>query len=92
VSPSAAWSVAALVLKQAKENMNSENPFDLLERFAEIERLVSKIYFRFSHLFLHQPELRDFWWEMANEEDQHGSILLACKTILENCMEVRLDH
>lgn len=71
--------------------MNSENPFDLLERFAEIERLVSKIYFRFSHLFLHQPELRDFWWEMANEEDQHGSILLACKTILENCMEERLD-
>jgi hypothetical protein len=59
--------------------MNSENLFDLLERFAEIERLVSKIYFRFSHLFLHQPELRDVWWEMANEEDQHGSILLRAR-------------
>ena len=71
--------------------MNSENPFDLLEQFAEIEKLVSKIYFRFSHLFLQQPQLRDFWWEMAAEEDQHGAILLACKILLENCTEESLD-
>ncbi len=44
-----------------------EDPF---ERFAGIERLVSKIYFRFSHLFLHRGELRDFWWQMARDEEQ----------------------
>ena len=32
--------------------MSTREPFDPLIRFAEIERLVSKIYFRFSHLFL----------------------------------------
>jgi hypothetical protein len=47
--------------------MTTEEPFDPLLQFAEIERLVSKIYFRFSHLFLANPELRDFWWEMAKE-------------------------
>ena len=55
-----------------------------LERFAEIERLVSKVYFRFSHLFLHHGELRDFWWQMARDEEQHACILLACKAIVEN--------
>ena len=58
--------------------------FDPLEGFAEIERLVGKIYFRFSHLFLDQPELRDFWWEMARQEEQHALILLACKAFIEN--------
>ena len=47
--------------------MSSLEPFNPLERFAEIERLVSKIYYRFSHLFMTQPEIRDFWWEMAKE-------------------------
>lgn len=69
----------------------SDKLFDLLARFAEIEWLVAKIYFRFSHLFLDHPELRDFWWEMATEEDQHGSILLACKTIIENYDQLILD-
>ena len=32
--------------------MSSLEPFNPLERFAEIERLVSKIYYRFSHLFM----------------------------------------
>src|SRR4029453_7544916 len=59
--------------------------------FAEIERLVAKIYFRFSHLFLHQPELRDFWWQMAKEEEQHGSILSACKALIENYDDETLD-
>lgn len=36
--------------------MSANEPFDSLTRFPEIERLVSKIYFRFSHLFLVQPE------------------------------------
>jgi hypothetical protein len=71
--------------------MNDQEPFDPLTRFAEIEWLVSKIYFRFSHLFLHHPELRDFWWEMAKEEDQHGSILSACKAIIENYEDETLD-
>ncbi len=61
-----------------------EDPF---ERFAGIERLVSKIYFRFSHLFLHHGELRDFWWQMARDEGQHACILLACKAIVENFQE-----
>ena len=37
--------------------MSTQEPFDPLIRFAEIERLVSKIYFRFSHLFFPQPEV-----------------------------------
>ena len=64
--------------------MNSDTLFDPLERFAELERLVAKIYFRFSHLFISRPELRDFWWEMAHQEDQHAAILLACKSIIQN--------
>ena len=48
--------------------MMTEEPFDTLLTFAEIERLVAKIYFRFSHMFLADPALRDFWWEMAREE------------------------
>jgi len=65
--------------------------FDPLERFAEIERLVSKIYYRFSHLFLSDGELRDFWWEMAGEEEQHAGILLACKALIENYDDETLD-
>jgi hypothetical protein len=71
--------------------MNSEKPFDPLERFAEVERLVSKIYFRFSHLFLSRPELRDFWWEMAKEEEQHACILNACRAVIENYEDEILD-
>lgn len=71
--------------------MLPEAPFDPLTRFAEIERLVAKIYFRFSHLFLHQSELRDFWWEMATEEEQHASILLACKEMIENYDDEAID-
>jgi hypothetical protein len=71
--------------------MSSETVFDPLERFAELERLVSKIYFRFSHLFISRPELRDFWWEMAHQEDQHASILLACKVLIQNYDDERLD-
>jgi hypothetical protein len=71
--------------------MSTIEPFDPLLRFAEIERLVAKIYFRFSHLFLAQPELRDFWWEMAKEEEQHGCILQACRAVIENYEEERLD-
>jgi rubrerythrin len=71
--------------------MSNQEFFDPLTRFAEIERLVAKIYFRFSHLFLHQPELRDFWWQMAKEEEQHGSILSACKALIENYDDETLD-
>jgi hypothetical protein len=65
--------------------------FDPLERFAEIERLVSKIYYRFSHLFLADGELRDFWWAMAGEEEQHADILLACRALIENYDDETLD-
>jgi hypothetical protein len=71
--------------------MNTPAPFDPLLRFAEIERLVAKIYFRFSHLFLNRPELRDFWWEMAREEEQHAGILGACKEIIVNYEDESLD-
>ena len=40
--------------------MMAEERFDPLISFAAIERLVSKLYFRFSHLFLAQSDLRDF--------------------------------
>jgi hypothetical protein len=71
--------------------MGSESHFDPLERFAEIERLVAKVYFRFSHLFLHHRELRDFWWEMAIQEEQHSAILLASKEIIENYEDEAID-
>jgi len=71
--------------------MSQPEPFDLLLRFADIERLVAKIYFRFSHLFLDRPELRDFWWEMAREEEQHACILHACRAIIENYDDESLD-
>jgi hypothetical protein len=61
--------------------MNIAEPFDPLLGFTEIERLVSKIYYRFLHLFLAHPVLRDFWWEMAREEEQHACILTACKAL-----------
>jgi hypothetical protein len=71
--------------------MTKEAPFDPLLRFAEIERLVAKIYYRFSHLFLAQAELRDFWWEMAREEEQHASILGACRDVIVNYEDESLD-
>jgi hypothetical protein len=71
--------------------MVSEVPFNPLRRFAEIEMLVSKVYFRFSHLFLNHPELRDFWWQMAKEEEQHSSILLACEQMIENYSDEAVD-
>ena len=71
--------------------MKTSAPFDPLLRFAEIERLVGKIYYRFSHLFLARPELRDFWWEMAREEEQHASILAACREMIINYEDEALD-
>jgi len=71
--------------------MSTPESFDPLLRFAEIERLVSKIYFRFSHLFLLKPKLRDFWWEMAKEEEQHACILSACRALIENYEDEKLD-
>jgi rubrerythrin len=71
--------------------MNKPESFDALLCFAEIERLVSKIYYRFSHLFLTQPELRDFWWQMAREEEQHASILSTCRDVIANYEDERLD-
>jgi hypothetical protein len=71
--------------------MSAQEPFDPLTRFAGIERLVSKIYYRFSHMFLNLPEVRDFWWEMAREEEQHACILFACKALIENYDDETLD-
>lgn len=71
--------------------MGAESPFDPLERFAEVERLVCKVYFRFSHLFLQHRELRDFWWQMAMDEDQHACILLACKEMIQNYTDEAID-
>jgi phosphopantetheine adenylyltransferase len=65
--------------------------FDPLERFAEIERLAAKIYFRFSHLFFGHSELRDFWWKMGMEEEQHSAILLACKEMIKNYGDEKVD-
>lgn len=71
--------------------MITEEPFDALMTFAEIERLVAKIYYRFSHLFLADAALRDFWWEMAREEEQHACILQACRAVIANYDEEHLD-
>jgi hypothetical protein len=71
--------------------MSSQEGFDPFARFAELEQLVSKIYFRFSHLFISRAELREFWWEMAHQESQHAAILLACKALIENYDDEQLD-
>ena len=71
--------------------MNTSGVFDPLLRFAEIERMVGKIYYRFSHLFLMHPQLRDFWWGMAREEEQHASILAACREMIVNYDTESLD-
>lgn len=71
--------------------INAQEPFDPLLQFAAIERLVSKIYYRFSHLFLSHPVLRDFWWGMAREEEQHACILNACRAIIVNFEQETLD-
>lgn len=71
--------------------MGFDPTFDPLVDFAEIESLVARVYFRFSHLFIDQPELRDFWWEMAKQEEQHAAILMACKAVIENYPDEPLD-
>ncbi|MBI2089381.1 MAG: hypothetical protein HYT78_11660 [Deltaproteobacteria bacterium] len=71
--------------------MTARTEFDPLMEFAEIERLVSKVYFRFSHLFLNHPELRDFWWQMALDEEGHAAVLLACKEMSAGYPEGPLD-
>jgi len=60
---------------------------DSLMAFAEIERLTSKVYFRFSHLFLHHPSLRDFWWEIGMAKERQAAILMAIKVASQNCSE-----
>jgi len=77
------------LFRSREPDMNA--PFDPLVMFAEIERLVGKVYFRFSHLFLQQSALRDFWWEMAVQEEQHGAILLACKEMIQSYSDESLD-
>jgi hypothetical protein len=71
--------------------MTTLEAFDPLLGFAEIERLVAKVYFRFSHLFLTRPEIRDFWWQMGREEEQHASILAACRAIIANYEDEAVD-
>ncbi|MBI2365389.1 MAG: hypothetical protein HYV01_10360 [Deltaproteobacteria bacterium] len=58
---------------------------DSLRAFVEIERLIGKIYFRFSHLFLHHSTLRDFWWEMGMAKERQAAILTAIKVASQNC-------
>jgi hypothetical protein len=69
----------------------ASSAFDPLEAFSEVERLVGKVYFRFSHLFMGRPQLRDFWWEMARQEEQHGLILQACKVVIQNYEDEKVD-
>jgi hypothetical protein len=57
-----------------------------LQALAEIEQLSAKIYFRFSHLFLHDSELRDFWWDMAVEQERRKSRLIAIESLSEGFM------
>ncbi|NIO06432.1 MAG: hypothetical protein GTO40_00020, partial [Deltaproteobacteria bacterium] len=71
--------------------MSTKSDFDPLERFAGIERLAGKVYFKLSDLFLGQGELRNFWWQMAMDEEQHASVLIACKTLMDEASQQPLD-
>ncbi|MDP2605369.1 MAG: hypothetical protein Q8S00_22735 [Deltaproteobacteria bacterium] len=67
------------------KHMEKLKNHDSLQAFAEIERLTSKVYFRFSHLFLNHPSLRDFWWEMGMVKERQAAILMAIKVACQNC-------
>ncbi len=67
------------------KRMEKLKSHDSLQAFAEIERLIGKVYFRFSHLFFHHPRLRDFWWEMAQAKERQASILMAINLVSQNC-------
>ena len=67
------------------KHMEKLKSHDSLQAFAEIERLTSKVYFRFSHLFLHHPSLRDFWWEIGMAKERQAAILTAIKVASQNC-------
>jgi len=67
------------------KHMEKLKSHDSLMAFAEIERLIAKIYFRFSHLFLHHPTLRDFWWEIGMAKERQAAILMAIKVARQNC-------
>ncbi len=67
------------------QHMEKLKKHDSLQAFAEIERLTSKVYFRFSHLFLNHPSLRDFWWEMGMVKERQAAILMAIKVACQNC-------
>jgi len=58
--------------------------YELLTAFAEIERLIGKVYFRFSHLFIQHPTLRDYWWEMAVAKERHACNLTVLCAVVEN--------
>ena len=61
-----------------------QSSLDPLLTVAEIERLVAKIYFRFSHLFLQEVELRDFWWEMAIAKERCAGNLTVMNAVAKN--------
>jgi len=67
------------------KHMEKLKNLDSLQAFAEVERLTSKVYFRFSHLFLNHPSLRDFWWEMGMVKERQAAILMAIKAACQNC-------
>ncbi|OGP98412.1 MAG: hypothetical protein A2W10_12460 [Deltaproteobacteria bacterium RBG_16_55_12] len=66
------------------KRMEKLRSYDRLQALAEIEQLAAKIYFRFSHLFLHHLSLRDFWWEMAKEKERHACILTVAGAVVKN--------
>jgi len=59
--------------------MNIAEPFDPLLGFTRDRTAGFKDLLSLLASFLAHPVLRDFWWEMAREEEQHACILTAGK-------------
>ena len=63
--------------KVVRLNENDQSPKDMVDDVFEMT-------FDSKKMFLGNGELRDFWWEMAREEEQHACILTACRAVIAN--------
>lgn len=78
------WSNSLCEVTAGWKRMEELGSHDFLQTIAEIERLIGKVYFRFSHLFIDHPTLRDFWWKLALAKERHAYNLTVMCAVVEN--------
>ena len=55
---------------------------ELIETAIAAEDAARKVYLGFTHKFISQPEVSDFWQTMADDESEHGRILTEMRSHL----------